>query len=143
TTVNVLDQGTQTIVTTTHLREARRQVNRTSYLEIPLLLDLHLVQGRWNIGLRGGPTLGISTFISGSLPNANSEGYIDLADQEFRSVVFGYTARAYIRHRFNAGWSLGLEPMIAGHLMNGLAGDQLTRKPSAFGGMISLNYRFR
>ncbi|MGV9012985.1 MAG: hypothetical protein ACOH13_10370, partial [Flavobacteriales bacterium] len=48
TTVNVLTQGTDTISTTQRIREARNEVNRASYLEVPILLDVHLVQGRWS-----------------------------------------------------------------------------------------------
>ncbi len=142
TTVHVLDEGYETITTNTRVRDARDQVNRTSYLEIPLLLDAHLTQGRWSLGLRGGPTLGVLTMHRGSVPHTDA-GYLDLADQDLRSLVIGYTARAYIRHRFNAGWSIGLEPMIGGHLMNSFADDALVRKPSSFGGMLSLTYRIK
>lgn len=143
TTVHVLDQAMQTITTITRIRDAREQLNRTSYLEIPLLFDVHVVQGRWNLGLRGGPTLGILSTSSGSLPNSTYDGYLDLSDQQFRSLVLGYTGRAYVRYRFNSAWSIGLEPTVRGHLQNGLKGGQLTRRPIGYGGMFSLNYRFR
>ncbi len=142
TTVHVLDEGYETITTNTRVRDARDQVNRTSYLEIPLLLDAHLTQGRWSLGLRGGPTLGVLTMHRGSVPRTDA-GYLNLADQDLRTLVFGYTARAYVRHRFNAGWSIGLEPMIGGHLVNSFANADLMRRPSAFGGMLSLTYRIK
>lgn len=41
------------------LNDALHVVNRVSYLEIPLLMDAHLVQGPWALGLRGGPTIGV------------------------------------------------------------------------------------
>jgi hypothetical protein len=141
-TINVIQQGLQTVSNTERIREARMRINRTSYLEVPLLLDAHLTQGRWQLGLRGGPTAGVLTFRRGSIPDDTGDGYVDLEDRQFRSLVLGYTARAYIRHRFNAGWSAGLEPMLRGHLTNGLEGEGLVRRPSALGGMFSLTYRF-
>lgn len=143
TTINVLTQGTDTTVNTLHVRDARDQVNRVSYLEVPLLLDAHLTQGRWMLGLRGGPTIGLLTGRRGSLPNPTHDGYVPLADQAFREVVFGYTARAYVRYRFNAGWSVGLEPAVRGQLFNSLGSGDLERKASAIGAMLSLTYRLR
>jgi hypothetical protein len=143
TTIDVLTQGFDTTTTITQQRAARELYNRVNYLEIPLLLDAHLVQGRWSIGLRGGPTLGILTGRSGYLPNNSNDGYTDFSDQAFRELVLGYTARAYIRYRWNAAWSIGLEPAIRGQLMNSLDEGPLDRRSSAFGGMLSLSYRLR
>ena len=143
TTVNVLTQGFDTTTTITQLRAARELYNRVSYVEIPLLLDAHLVQGRWSLGLRGGPTLGLLAGRRGSLPNGSNDGYTEFNDQAFRELMVGYTARAYIRYRWNAAWSVGLEPAIRGQLMNSLADGPLERRSSAFGGMISLSYRLR
>jgi len=141
TTVNVLTQGFDTTTTTTQQRAARELYNRVSYMEIPLLLDAHLVQGRWSIGLRGGPTLGILTGRRGAVPNSSNDGYTEFSDRAFRELVLGYTARAYIRYRWNAAWSIGLEPGIHGQLMNSLNDGPLDRRSSAFGGMLSLSYR--
>lgn len=143
TTVLVLAQGTDSTVTTTRVRNARELVNRTSYLEVPLLVDAHLVQGRWSMGLRGGPTVGLLTGRTGSIPNSTNDGYTELGDQAFREVVFGWTARAYLRYRWNAAWSIGIEPAMRGLFSNSLSEGDVQRRSSAFGGMISLSYRLR
>lgn len=142
TTINVLGVGYDTTTTVTVLRAAREQVNRVSYLEVPLLLDAHLTQGRWMFGLRGGPTLGVLTGRRGALPDPSQDGYMDLNDVQFRSLVFGYTARAYIRYRWNSAWSVGLEPALRGQFGNSLDGE-LKRRTMAFGALLSLTYRLR
>lgn len=142
TTINVLGVGYDTTTTVTVLRAAREQVNRVSYLEVPLLLDAHLTQGRWMLGLRGGPTLGVLTARRGVLPDPAVDGYTDLNEVQFRSLVFGYTARAYIRYRWNSAWSVGLEPVLRGQFGNGLEGD-LKRSTMSLGAMLSLTYRVR
>jgi hypothetical protein len=142
TTIMVLDQGTETTSNETIQREAREIINRTSYLEIPLLLDAHVTQGPWNIGLRGGPTIGILAGSRVTIPY-NTDGYFDMKDDNFRSTVIGYNLRAYFRYRVCAGWSVGVEPMVRGLLVNSLGTDELVRRPTAIGGMISLNYRFK
>jgi hypothetical protein len=58
-------------------------------------------------------------------------------------VVFGYTARAYIRYRWNAAWSIGIEPALRGQFSNSLSEGDVQRHTRAFGGMISLSYRLR
>ena len=143
TTINVLAEGADTTSTTAVTREARELVNRTSYLEIPLLFDVHLVQGPWSLGLRAGPTVGFLTGRTGALPNAANDGYTEFGDQAFREVMVGYTARAYIRYRWNDAWSIGLEPALRGQLMNSLGEGAIDRRSAAFGGMISLSYRMR
>ena len=143
TTILVIAQGTGTTSTTTRLREARDLTVRTSYLEVPLLFDAHLVQGRWSIGVRGGPSIGLLTTRRGSLPSENGEGYSDLNDLTFRKTVFGWTARAYVRYRFNAAWSVGLEPAARGQFTDNFSEGGLTRKSNAIGVMISLSYRLR
>ena len=143
TTVNVLARTADTTSTTARLREAREIVNRTSYVELAPLFDAHLVQGRWTVGVRGGPTFGLLSGRKGTLPNSTNDGYMPFEDQAFRELVIGYQARAYIRYRWNAAWSVGLEPMIGGQMMNGLAGGQLDRRSMAWGGMLSLSYRLR
>ncbi len=143
TTLLVLAQGTDTAVNQQHLRDARDQVNRVSYLEVPLMLDAHLTQGRWMLGLRGGPTIGLLTGRRGSLPNSTDDGYLGFNDVAFREVVFGYTARAYVRYRFNAGWCVGLEPALRGQLLNSLGSGELERRSIAKGVVLSLTYRLR
>lgn len=143
TTLHILAQGTDTVISQQHLRDARNQVNRVSYVEVPLLLDAHVTQGRWMLGLRGGPTIGLLTGRRGSLPNNTDNGYLGFTDVAFREVVFGYTARAYVRYRFNAGWSVGVEPALRGQLLNSLGSGELERRSSAKGVMMSLTYRLR
>ncbi|HQV39996.1 MAG: outer membrane beta-barrel protein [Flavobacteriales bacterium] len=143
TTVHVLTQGTDTTTTTERIREARNELSRVSYIEVPLLLDAHLVQGRWSFGLRGGPTLGLLTGRRGTVPAPDNEGYVNFTDQPFRELVFGYMARAYIRYRFNAAWSVGIEPAMRGQLMNSLGSGDLDRKANSKGVMLSLSYRLR
>jgi hypothetical protein len=143
TTINVLTQGTDTVTSTVVDREARNVINRVSYFEVPLLLDAHLVQGRWSIGVRGGPTLGLLSGRRGSVPNGAQDGYTDLNDKAFRELMIGYQVRTYIRYRFNAGWSVGVEPMLRGQFGNGLEGGDLARRSSAMGGLLSLTYRLR
>ena len=143
TTIQVLMNSPDTVVTTQRVRDARDQVNRVSYLEIPLLLDAHLVQGRWSLGLRGGPTLGLLTSRRGAVPNATEDGYVNFTEQPFRELVLGYTARAYVHYRFNAAWSVGLGPVLRGLLSNSLGDGALERRNSALGAMMSLSYRLR
>jgi hypothetical protein len=143
TTVNVLTLGEDSTLTTTHVRDAGEPVNRTSYLEVPLLFDAHLVQGRWSMGLRGGPTVGLLTGRTGGIPNSTKDGHTEPGDQAFREVVFGWTARAYLRYRWNAAWSIGIEPAMRGLFVNSLSEGDVKRRSSAFGGMISLSYRLR
>lgn len=143
TTIQVLMNSPDTVAGTQRVRDARDQVNRVSYVEIPLLIDAHLVQGRWSLGLRGGPTLGLLTGRRGAVPNATEDGYVNFTGQPFRELVPGYTARAYVRYRFNAAWSLGIEPGMRGLLSNSLGDGALERRNSALGVMMSLSYRLR
>lgn len=143
TTINVLVTGTTSTTSTRVLALARDQVNRVSYFEIPVLFDAHLVQGPWALGLRAGPTIGLLSGRRGAVPNNTLDGYTEFSDQQFEEVVFGYTARAYIRYRFSDLWSVGLEPAVRGQLVNGLNGGDLSRRASAFGGMFSVSYRLR
>lgn len=138
TTLNVLDWTTDTTITTTREREAIATRNVVSYLEIPLLLDAHLNQGRWNIGLRGGPTLGILTSQRGPLPGSNDE-----APARFTEMVFGYTARAYVRYGISPAWSIGVEPGLRGHFGNAMGAGEVTRNNRTMGVMLGLTYRFR
>lgn len=143
TTFYVLAQGTDTVVGHERLRDAHDRINRLSYLEVPLLADVHLVQGRWVLGLRGGPTIGLLTGRRGSLPTAADGGMVAYTEQPFSELMFGYTARAYVRYRFSAGWSIGLEPALRGQLFNGLDSGALERKSAAKGVVMSLSYRIR
>lgn len=141
TTINVLVTGTGSYATTSLQREARKYTNRLSYVEIPLLVDAHLLQGPWTLGVRGGPTLGVLQGRRGALPNAALDGYTPFTEEAFRELVVGYTLRAYIRYRFSDTWSMGIEPAMRGQLFNALNGDGLERRSSAIGAFLSVNYR--
>lgn len=141
TTIHVITQGADTTTSTQTLRDARTIVNRTSYLEIPLLLDAHLVQGRWTFGLRGGPTLGLLTARRVSLPMDDGLGYADV--EAVRRMVLGFHARGYIRYRWNAAWSVGIEPALRGQWMNSLEDGTTERRSGALGVLMSVSYRLR
>jgi len=143
TTVQVLRSAFETTTTTTLIRAARTQLVRTSYVELPLLLDAHLVQGRWSIGVRGGPTIGMLTARSGSLPGSGENGYTDLDGVAVRQTVLGWTARAYVRYRFSSAWSLGIEPAARGQFTDAIDNQGARRRSNALGVMLSLSYRLR
>lgn len=143
TTVQVIRSAYDTAYATTLLRKARERVNRTSYVELPLLLDAHLVQGRWSFGVRGGPAIGMLTTRSGTVPGEGPDGYEELGEAFTRRYVLGWTARAYVRYRFNSAWSIGLEPGARGQLQDGFASPSVTRRSDALGVALSLSYRLR
>lgn len=143
TTLNFLVLGTASSTTTRKVFDALQVVNRVSYLEIPLLVDGHLQQGGWMIGVRGGPTVGLLSGRRMTLPNTAFDGYEPLASEQFRTPIIGLTARAYIRYRFTNGWSIGLEPTWRGQLGNAFGTGDLVRRNSAFGGLMSVSYRLR
>ncbi|MBL7957937.1 MAG: hypothetical protein JNM49_08250 [Flavobacteriales bacterium] len=143
TTVQVLRSAFDTTTTTAIVRPARTQLVRTSYVELPLLLDAHLVQGRWSIGVRGGPTIGMLTSRSGALPSGSEGGYTDLDQSAVRQTIYGWTARAYLRYRFNSAWSIGLEPAARGQLIDAFDEQGARRRSTALGAMLSLSYRMR
>lgn len=143
TAIQVLAQGTDTVVDRQHIRDARDAVNRVSYVEVPMLADVHVVQGRWSVGVRGGPTIGLLSTRRGAMPNRAGDGFTPFNGVAFRDVVLGYTARAYVRYRFNAAWSVGLEPALRGQLLNTLSSGDLERRSAAKGILLSLTYRLR
>ena len=141
TTFNVLGSEVVTNTITEQQREARQLVNRVSYVEIPLLADAHMRCGHWNLGVRGGPTIGFLSGSRGALPNATGDGYVDLGRDHLQATVFGYTARAYVRYALNEAWALGLEPTIKGQLTSTLPKGDAVRKGSALGAFFSVTYR--
>ncbi|MBK8709550.1 MAG: hypothetical protein IPN30_13875 [Flavobacteriales bacterium] len=143
TTIIFLILGTNTFSSTRQLIDALRVVNRVSYVEIPLLLDAHVTQGPWMLGLRGGPTIGVLTGRRGTLPNAEFDGYTPFTTEQFRRTQLGVTARAYIRYKFGNGWSLGVEPTWRTQLGNAFSSGDLVRTNSGVGGMFSVTYRLR
>lgn len=138
TTINVLDWTTDTTVTTIREREAAATRNVASYVEIPLLLDAHLTQGRWQVGLRGGPTIGILSGHRGPLPGSS-----DGASVPFTDMVLGYTARAYVRYNLGPAWSISIDPGVRGHFGNALGSGDVVRRNTSMGVMFGLTYRFR
>ncbi|MEZ4740556.1 MAG: hypothetical protein R2818_14635 [Flavobacteriales bacterium] len=143
TVINVLVTTSTSSTSTIRLIDARDVVLQVSYFEIPLLLDAHVIQGPWAIGLRGGPTVGLLSGRKGMVPNSTFDGYEALGEQQFRSTVFGLTARAYIRYRWTNGWSVGLEPTWRGQLSDAMDGGALKRRSSAVGALLSLSYRLK
>lgn len=141
TTVYVLASHYVENITRTQVREARSFVNRVSYLEVPLLLDAHTAHGRWSFGIVGGPTVGLLSGRRGTLPRRTPDGYVDLVDEPFRSVMFGYTARIYARFRVGDRWSLGAEPSVRGQLRSAFDGTDGTRRSQALGMQLGLTYR--
>ncbi|MBK8499549.1 MAG: hypothetical protein IPL52_12235 [Flavobacteriales bacterium] len=139
-TINQLRMTLDSSYASVVIREARERINRTSYVEAVGLLDAHLVQGRWSLGVRGGPSIGLLTTHSGSIPSNGAEE-ITFNDLSMQRFVLGWTARAYVRYRFNAAWSLGIEPAARGQFGDGFSQDGSTRRSSAVGGMISVSYR--
>jgi len=137
TVILVLVTTTTEETTTTVRRNALARQNRTSWLEIPLLLDAHTAMGRWSFGLRGGPTLGIVQGRRGLLPTTN--GYTDLRDEAFRELVLGWTAQGYVRYRITSAWSVGFGPAARGQLLNSLNSDDLVRRSMAWGGTLGIS----
>ncbi|HMU14055.1 MAG: hypothetical protein JST41_03620 [Bacteroidetes bacterium] len=142
-TINELGVDTDTAYQTMVIRQRRSALNTVSYVELPLLLDAHTARGRWVFGLRGGPSVGLLTGRSGSLPDNSGEGYHTLNEVAFRELTVGWTARAYVRYRLSAGWSVGVEPTMRGQLFNSLRNADLDRRASAMGMMLSLSYRIQ
>lgn len=141
-TINELGVDTDTSYSTAVLRERRTVTNTVNYVEIPLLLDAHTSRGRWVFGLRGGPTLGLLTSKQGSIPGEGEAGYADLKERTFNSMTFGCMARAYARYRLSSTWSIGLEPTWRQQLGNTFGDADVQRRGNAFGGYLSLTYRF-
>lgn len=140
-TVMVIRSAYDTTATRLVIRQARQRVNRTSYIELPLLLDAHAVQGRWSIGVRGGPSIGLLTRRDISLPAEEGDGYADADPAAVRQWVLGWTARAYVRYRFNSAWSIGLEPALRGQFMDAVVQEGVARRSTAGGFVLSLSYR--
>lgn len=140
-TINVLDQTIDTVITTVQTQQARDQVNSLNYLEVPLLGDVHTAKGKWQFGVRGGPTIGLLTGRRGAVPDSQMDGLTDYADQPFRSYGFGYVARGYVRFSFCTAWSVGIEPTLRGHFTDAYEDYTLSRRSTGVGAMLSLSYR--
>ncbi|MDX9750331.1 MAG: hypothetical protein RBT71_04535 [Flavobacteriales bacterium] len=141
TTLLVLVTTTSTEVHDEVRRNALQRMNRTSYLEVPLLLDVHATTGRWHFGVRGGPMLGVLQGRRGVLPGAT--GYIDMRDAAFSALVLGWTAQGQVRYRIAGGWSIGAGPAARGQLLNTMQGDGLVRRSMAWGGQFGISHTFR
>jgi hypothetical protein len=140
-TVNVLQRTADTTTVSERLREARTVTVRTSYVEVAPLIDVHVTQARWTLGVRGGPTVGLLSGRRGELPGPGEDGNAPFREVAFREVMLGYQARAYARYRWNAAWSIGLEPMIGGTLLNTFDEVGLERRTRGYGVLLSLTYR--
>lgn len=142
TVLHVLVLDTVSYTELLRRRAALERINTVSYIEVPLLADVHTTFGRWSGGVRGGPYFGVLEGRRGLLPNALLDGYAQIQDESFRELVFGLTARLYIRYRLFGNWSVGVEPTWRMQLLNGMQGSGLSRSTSAVGGLLSVSYRF-
>ena len=79
----------------------------------------------------------------GSIPSNSDKGFTEFNDLAVRQFVLGWTARAYVRYRFNSAWSVGIEPAARGQFGNNLDALGTTRRSNAYGCMLSLSYRLR
>ena len=141
-TINELGVDTDTSYNTTVLRQRRSTTNTVNYIEVPLLLDAHTSCGRWVFGLRGGPTVGMLTSKQGSVPDDSETGYSDLNGRTFSSMTLGCMARIYARYRLSSAWAIGVEPTWRQQLGNAFNDADVQRRCNAFGGYLSLSYRF-
>ncbi len=141
TTIYVMDTQVDSTTTTIVTREALERTNRVSYLEIPLLGDVHTAGARWRLGLRAGPTIGIMTSRQGALPVGPGGSLVALEDQPLTSVTIGYVARPYLRYMTSKGWSFGLEPCLRGQLFDTHEDGDLSRRSNAMGLMLGVGYR--
>ena len=130
---------------TTHveriLREARSIVNRVDYWELPLLLDAHTSAGKWTFGLRGGPSIGFLSIRTGVIPDMEGTGYVDIDQNTYRATTLGYQARVYVRYGLSDRISLGIEPTVRGQFGNAFETSGISRRNTAFGGSVSVNFR--
>jgi hypothetical protein len=140
-TVNVIRPTADTTTVSERLREARTVTVRSSYVEVAPLIDLHVTQARWTLGVRGGPTVGLLSGRRGELPGPGDDGGAPFREVAFREVMLGYHARAYVRYRWNAAWSIGIEPMIGGNLLNTFNEAGVERRVTGYGVLMSLTYR--
>jgi len=139
TTVLVLVSSTGTVAHEDVQRTALEQRNRTSYLEIPLLLEARTGVGRWEFAVRGGPTVGALRGRRGLLPG--STGYTDMHEADFRALVLGWTAHGVVRFRLGERWTMGAGPALRGQLFNTLDGTDLVRRSTAWGGQFSVGWQ--
>ncbi|MCB9179281.1 MAG: hypothetical protein H6590_07655 [Flavobacteriales bacterium] len=141
TSMLVLDTQVDTITHHLVTLERRARSNVISYLELPLLFDVHTDLGRWSLGLRGGPTLGLLIGRRGELPNERMDAYEELQEQSFRSFMVGAMLRGYVRYHFAPNWSVGLEPTYRALILDTYADDPHVRRTSAVSGLLSISYR--
>lgn len=142
-TINVIESATGTRNTNTLVRDARQIQNTVSYLEIPLIGDIHIGRGNWLFGLRGGPSIGKLIERRGTLPNPEGSGYLDLSGVAFQHWVPGYNFRGYVDYKIGMRWSIGLQAGRRGIIGNTLKSDLYSRKTNAWGGLMSLSYVLR
>lgn len=140
TTLNIVTTTYDTTTTVAVERAGIDRVNRSSYVEVPLFLDLRTSMGRWTLGARGGPFIGFRTMQRTQLPSADGIN-ADLADGTFRSTVFGWTARVYARYRLTDRLSVGLEPGLRGSFGDVMDAQVIRRRNTSWGAWLSLSYR--
>ena len=134
TTLLVLDSMVDTLTTSETIAGFQR-TERLCVVEVPLLVDLHTRVGRWSLGVRGGPTVGMIT--GANLVRTDGEGSWER--EAFSSPTFGYTARGYVRYAITPQLALGVEPALRGLLNDPSPG--LGLRPMSYGVVGSLSLR--
>lgn len=143
TTIFFLQSNTDTLSLTERIRQARVLDQRLSYVEIPLLLDAHVERGRWLIGLRGGPTVGVLIGRRLELPVGPEGAFVQPSSEAYTRLVPGYLLRAYVRYRWQDAWSVGVDPMLRGQFADGLFVNGTGRRVSGMGAVLSMAYHLR
>jgi hypothetical protein len=140
TSVLVLETNVDTTTATARTQEAVDQYNRVSYVEVPVLGEVHWGTGHWRLGVQAGPMIGFKTTARGSLPYGPADGYVDLSDQPLREVMFGYTARVYLRWLPGDRFSFGIAPGVRGQLGNAYSEGDVSRSSMGLGGSFQVAY---
>lgn len=137
TTLLVLDSDVDTLTTTTEVA-GYTHIDRLSVVEMPLLFDVHTNAGRWQLGMRAGPTLGYITGASVHVRGMVGPESVRIEQDDFRRVSFGYSARCYVRYALSSFWSVGVEPGIRGRAVDVGTGPSL--RPFAYGVLGSVTF---
>jgi hypothetical protein len=140
-TVQVLNRVEETRYERQELRAARNIRNQVSYLEIPLLADVHFGRGRWLGGVRFGPGLGRVIIRSGALPSADN-GYSDIDNHSLKLWVPTYQCRIYTEYKLGQQWAAGISAGMRGVFGNTLSNDIIVRRSQGLNAMLQLSYSF-
>lgn len=142
TTIYVVSTELDSLLNTEVTRQAVERVNRSRYVEVPIMGDAHTACGRWLFGVQAGPVLQFRSTSSVVLPLDGNGTPVDAGTLPVRSWNLGAIVRPYARYRITGAWSLGIEPFWRGQLMNALEGDTRSMRSSGIGANAALVYRF-